>query len=162
MKYFTLTAALSGLLLFASCDKKEETKPSTTTPATKTKKELIVDGKWQMTDLAFVMKNGAGQDSLVNGWSIVDDCTKDDFMTFTADGKGVIDEGATKCDAADPQTENVTWELLNNETEVKVVTPDETQVLKIMELTATKAVYRQSFTQGAQTMTVEQTFKNIK
>lgn len=172
MKHFTLIALALGLLFFASCDKANETTtpapttptpttPAPTTPTPKTKKELLVDGKWQWVGLEFVTTVN-GQDSLVDGWSVVEDCVKDNIMTYSADGKGTIDEMATKCDPADPQTKTLTWELMNNDTEVKVTDDEGTHVITIMELTATKAVLRQTTTSGGSPIVVQQTFKNIK
>jgi hypothetical protein len=160
MKNLTLSAIACGILVFAACSKTEE-KPSTNTNTTKSKKDLVVDGKWKWTDLAFVMNIG-GKDSLINAWSEVDQCDRDDIMSFTSDGKGTIDEGSTKCDPSDPQIENITWEMLDNETKVKVTTPDETSVLTIVELTATKAVYKQRMFTGSDSITVQQTFTNVK
>jgi hypothetical protein len=35
-------------------------------------------------------------------------------MTFTANGSGTFDEGATKCNSGDPQTTNFTWNFTSN------------------------------------------------
>ncbi len=160
MKNLLLSATACAILLFAACKKDDNTTTTPTTPAT-SKKTLIVDGKWQWSGLAVVYNNN-GKDSLVDGWSVVKDCDKDDFFTYTADGKGVIDEGSTKCDT-DPQTKNITWELINNDTQVKVTDDKGPSILTIMELTTTQAKYRQRVsTSGTDSITVEQTFKNIK
>lgn len=160
MKSFTLTL-LAGILLFASCDKtKENPTPNPTTPTGKSKKDLVIDGKWQWSGLAFVMNVG-GKDSLIDAWSEVDDCDRDDIMTYTADGKGVIDENTNKC-TGDPQVQNITWELINNESQVKVTDDEGTHLLTIVELTEKKAVYKQRVFTGSDSITVQQTFKNIK
>jgi hypothetical protein len=166
MKQLTLSVAACGLLLFAACSKDDD---KTTTPNNnnnnnnngKSKKDLVVDGKWQYSGLSMVYNNN-GKDSLADAWSIVKDCDKDDIMTFTADGKGIIDEMANKC-ANDPQTKSITWEMLNNETEVKVTDDKGPAMMKIIELTATNAVYRQRLaSSNGDSITVQQSFKNVK
>lgn len=160
MKSFTLTL-LAGILLFASCDKtKENPAPNPTTPTVKSKKDLVIDGKWQWEGLAFVM-NVNGKDSLIDAWAEVKDCDKDDIMTYTADGKGKIDEMTNKC-TDDPQVQNITWELINNETQVKVTDDEGTHLLTIIELTEKKAVYKQTMDVGGNPIVIQQTFKNIK
>lgn len=164
MKHITLGAIACGILLFAACSKSEDNPTpgnNTTTPSTKSKKELVVDGKWKWTEFATVY-NKNGKDSLVDGWSQIKECDKDDIMTFAADGTGTIDEMANKCDN-DPQTKSITWELLNNETQVKVTDDKGPAMLTIIELTATKATYRQRVAVGGgDSMTVQQVFTNVK
>lgn len=164
MKKLRFSIAVIGLVFFASCSK-DDTK--TTTPSinnnnSNSKKDLVIDGKWKWTGLSMVYTNN-GKDSLVDAWSQVKECDKDDIMTFTADGKGTIDEMTNKCDK-DPQTKSLTWELLNNETEVKVTDDKGPTIMKIIELTATTAIYRQRVATGTGTdsITVQQTFKNVK
>jgi hypothetical protein len=45
-------------------------------------------------------------------------CQKDNIYTFVAAGTGTLDEGASKCNAGDPQTSPFTWNFLNNETQL--------------------------------------------
>lgn len=160
MKKHLLSATACTILLFAACKKDNSTTTTPTTPTT-SKKNLIVDGKWQWSGLA-VVYNSNGKDSLVDGWAGVKDCDKDDIVIYTADGKGTVDENTNKCDT-DPQISNFTWELLNNETQVKVTDDDGPATLTIIELTATQAKLRQRVSTGQNdSITVEQTFKNIK
>ena len=160
MRLLTLLLTVYAVLLFAACSKKKEN-PTTPPSTTKSKKDLVVDGKWQWSAFAFVMNNN-GKDSLVDAWSQVKDCDKDDIMTYSANGTGVIDEGATKCDPNAAQTKNITWELMNNETQVKVTDDKGTHLLTIVSLTATEAVYKQRVATGGDSITVQQTFKNVK
>ncbi|MBK6932202.1 MAG: lipocalin family protein [Saprospirales bacterium] len=50
---------------------------------------------------------------LTSAWEedVVDACDKDDCTTFNSDKSISFDEGATKCDPADPQTSTGTWAL---------------------------------------------------
>lgn len=47
---------------------------------------------------------------------LIQDCQKDNIITFTSNGNGTIAEGATKCNAGDPDTVPFTWSFQNNET----------------------------------------------
>jgi Lipocalin-like domain len=73
----------------------------------KTKAELIAQSPWKF-DNAKV----AGTDVS----AFLDDCDKDNTVIFATNGTGTADEGATKCNAADPQTVSFTWEFQSNET----------------------------------------------
>ncbi len=160
MKNSVLLIMASGLMLFTACEKIKEN-PTPAQPVSKSTKDLVVDGKWQMTGMALVVNNN-GTDSLVDAWANVKECDRDNVMTFTNDGKGVIDEMATKCDPADPQTRNITWEFINNDTQVKITDNKGTNISTIVELTATKAIYKMRVAAGADSITIQQTFKNIK
>jgi hypothetical protein len=68
-------------------------------------------------------------------------CEADNLISFKADGSGVIDEGATKCNAADPQDRSFNWSFKNNGTVLNI--PDSLYGLpggdlKINILTSTK------------------------
>jgi hypothetical protein len=45
-------------------------------------------------------------------------CQRDNILRFMTNGTGTIDEGATKCNAGDPQTSNFTWNFLTSETQI--------------------------------------------
>lgn len=114
-------------LAFASC--KESTEDET--PAAKTKTELITTGSWMTSD---VLINGASI------WVLADPCSKDDFMTFKTNGTVVTDEGATKCDAGDPQTTTENWSFSADEKKITIdgdtgdlVTLNETDIVVTMQ-----------------------------
>ncbi|HPG12611.1 MAG TPA: lipocalin family protein [Chitinophagaceae bacterium] len=84
---------------FFSCKKNNDSPP--------TKTELLTTGSWK-----FNSATSSGID--VSG--ALQSCQKDNIYTFVAGGTGTADEGATKCDPADPQTSAFTWAWLSNET----------------------------------------------
>jgi hypothetical protein len=163
MKQITLSTIAAGMLLFASCSKDDlnPTNPTNpTTPTTPSKKDLVIDGKWKWTNLQMVTNNN-GQDVFTDAWSQVKDCDKDDTYTFTSDGKGVIEENANKC-TDDPQTKNITWTINSAETEVMVTDDKGPSKLTVVDITKTTAVYRQRVFTGTDSITVQQTFTNVK
>jgi hypothetical protein len=81
---------------------------------TKTKTELITSSTWKFDNAKLGIVDVSG---------FFDDCEKDNTVTFVSNGKGNIDEGLTKCDAADPQTVPFDWNFGNNETTIHTTTP---------------------------------------
>ena len=69
-------------------------------------------------------------------------CFKDNTYVFNKDSTVVMDEGATKCNAADPQTSSYTWSISNSNPAVlkSDVNPILAEGLKIKTLTDTKLV----------------------
>ena len=71
-------------------------------------------------------------------FAIMPACSKDDVTVFNTDGTATFDEGATKCDAGDPQTTSGTWQFQDNETKLQVVSDGDTEIFNIVELTSSK------------------------
>jgi hypothetical protein len=108
-KPFTLFVALFAIILFSSgCKKKHDDQP-----ATKTRTELISSGTWK-----FSGATSSGFDVS----SFIQSCQKDNTLTFHTDGTGVIDEGTTKCNVADPQSSSYNWNFTNSENGLHVST----------------------------------------
>lgn len=88
--------------LFISCGKDVKVK---------TKTELITSSSWKFDHAT---SGGADISPFINA------CYKDNEVTFSANGNGSFDEGATKCNSGDPQTFNFTWSFMTNETILNV------------------------------------------
>lgn len=131
MKYIIIASVIC--LGFLSCEKDD----SNNTP---TKTALITQSAWKYDDAgADLDKNGSIDFSFT---SQIPPCVTDNTLTLRTDGTGTVDEGATKCDASDPQTTAVTWSFANNETtlnlggggllgisgQMKIVTLDQTNL----------------------------------
>jgi len=100
MKPIKLSLAIVLLfsLLFANCKKSSSDK-------TKTKTELITQTSWKF-DNAKV--------SGVDVSSFLQTCETDNILSFSSNGTGVVDEGATKCNSGDPQTNPFNWSFTTN------------------------------------------------
>lgn len=101
------------------------------------KMQFITSASWKY-DTAVVKILGSIQ-PLPPG--ILASCDKDNIITFKNDGTGTVNEGATKCDAGDPDNTALTWEFKSNETVLNI--PDTlygriSGDAKIEELTAAK------------------------
>jgi len=79
---------------------------------------VISSGSWKIvasTSVTDFTSVGAG---IVNSdlYAMLSPCQKDNTFKFNANGTGSLDEGATKCNASDPQTTDNAfgWEISNN------------------------------------------------
>ena len=147
-KLILLSAIFSfSLLINSSCSKDDDD-----APAAKTKTELITKTTWKFSDA----KVGGGSVS-----AFLQTCQKDNILTFVAAGTGTADEGTTKCDAADPQTNPFTWSFQTNETVLFVSTPLFTggsSTFTIVSLTETELVVSQNITVSGTTQNAVITF----
>ena len=138
---------IAAVIIFTPACKKDST------PA-KTKTELISSSSWKF-DYAKV----GGTD--VSAY--LKPCEKDNILVFNAGGSGTIDEGATKCNGADPQTRTFTWSYLNNETLLQINTPlftGGTGNITLITLTETQLAGSQDIDVGGSTQTAVVTFKH--
>lgn len=68
----------------------------------------------------------------------IDACDKDDFIKFNTDKSAVHDQGATKCDPTDPQTDKGTWDLPGDQSKLTVnLASYGNTTFDVKELTAT-------------------------
>ncbi|HTM65522.1 MAG TPA: lipocalin family protein [Flavipsychrobacter sp.] len=150
-----LAALCCSLLVLAACNKKEDNNNNMSATA-----QTLVAGKWQLSTSTATV-NYMGQDTTADIYSQMDDCDKDDFVLFAANGTGTVDENANKC-ADDQPVESFTWLLLNNDTKIFIAdsNPD---TLDVTELTNTQLVLKQIKlnTSGAP-VTFINTYKNIQ
>jgi hypothetical protein len=160
MRKITLMIAALAFLTVSSCKKEDE---KTTTP-TKSKTELLTAKAWKMT--AMTINPGItpvpGGPTITDLFSFLDACEKDNTEKYNTGGTGVTDEGATKCDPADPQTVNFTWAFASNETKL-VFDGDSGDILQLDETTLKVAAQLDGSEVGgtAGTMyTVTITYKN--
>ena len=128
--HFTIRA--TALLLLASACLLPACKEDDPTPV-----EILTAGNcWKITLLE-------GYDNTNKLWVAVpvEDCIADNCLTFKADQTFGADEGASKCDAADPQTSEGSWSLSEDETKLSISEDGETETGNIVELSSGKLVY---------------------
>jgi len=107
MKRLPLLTLAAAVLLIAPACKKDQTAPQPTTPTTE---QQLADKTWAMTSAtpspSLQTTNGT---TVTDVFPYVPSCTQDDTQQFVSGGVFKADEGATKCDGADPQTVTGTW-----------------------------------------------------
>jgi hypothetical protein len=101
----------------------------------KSNTETISGKKFKVTAMTIDPAVEVGGNTITDLFSFMPDCSKDDYMVMNSDGTATFDEGATKCEPDDPQTESGTWAFLDNETKLSVTYDGDTEVYNIIELT---------------------------
>ena len=165
---YKIITLLFGLAVFAACTKSDtdngsdnNTGSSNNNPTPQpTKKELLTNAVWQVTGATLTTKQN-GKDTTADVYTQMDDCEKDNRITFMSDGTYTVDEHTNKC-AGEPQSITFTWALLENDTKLALVdsNPD---TLNVDELTTTKLVI--SITKPNppnEPVTARQTLTNVK
>lgn len=148
-RHFLLLPVLAIIsAAFFSCSKDNTTRQ-------KTKTELIVSGSWRLT--AAVM-NGA------DAMPLIEDCKKDNLISFMANGNGSIADGASKCNTSDPDSTPFTWTFENNETLLRLSTiliTNGSSDLTIDKLTETELILTGAYTPPVgPTRSITLTFKH--
>lgn len=92
----SVALVLTGLS-FTNCNKNDNPPPTNT--------DYIIKATWK-----FDKATSGGTDVS----AFIQSCYKDNTMTFVATGNGTFDEGPSKCNGADPQSTNFTWNFTNN------------------------------------------------
>lgn len=108
MKKAILVASVFMALATVGCDKNDDD------DAPVTAAQIITSASWNIDTIAFDMNKDGTIDAPVTGGGL-GPCELDNTLTFNSDSTGVFDEGASKCDTADPQSINFTWQLKGND-----------------------------------------------
>jgi hypothetical protein len=95
---------LAGIVFLISCNKKDKTP---------TRTELLTAGSWKIT--AIVSDNDANGTYETDDYAGAPSCVTDNYLVFRTNGTAEGNEGATKCDPADLQSESFGWNFANNE-----------------------------------------------
>lgn len=141
--YFKIISIIiiSGLVVFTSCKKdNEENTPS----------DYLTSGTWKVTGTTInpgIEFNGIVITDIYN--LFIEDCTKDDLITFEADGTLIEDEGPTKCDPDDPQTTNDgKWSISEDGKTMTLTYPDDDpQVANVVSISESTLVISTSLNQ---------------
>ena len=130
---FFFTAAF--FLFFTPACKKDKEK-------TQSKTELLTTGSWKVT--ASVSDNDGNGTYETNEFASFPACFIDNIFTFKTNGQLELDEGPTKCDVMDPQTETVAWQFTNNEMNIMV----DSDTYDITELNTTTFKIKENLSGG--------------
>ena len=155
-----MTERTAGMLVlcvltlpFFSCKKS-----SGSTNSTKSKTVLITQSTWKIQSAGLDLdKNGTVDQDIT---SSIQSCQLDNIYTFKSDSTGIIDEGATKCNATDPQTSAFSWSFENNQTEINGDFGLSTGAATILTLNDTNFVFYSDQPYGGGTYRVIVTMKH--
>jgi hypothetical protein len=119
MKYIQAILVLTVLL--SSCTKE------------KSKSELIL-GDWRANALTVDPPQVVNNVVITDLYAQMEDCDKDNTLSFYENQTYKADEGATNCDSLDPQNISGNWIFLNNETELRLIYQSDTIVYNVIDL----------------------------
>ena len=126
-KLLFATLILSSLFIGCSKDDNEDVKQPTKT-------ELLTAHYWQATAFTIDPAISIGGTNISDWYAQLESCDKDDIEKYNTNNTVTYDEGPTKCDPTDPQTETSPWSFNSDET---ILTVDGTS-FKILSLTSTE------------------------
>jgi hypothetical protein len=137
MKKYVFALFSIGFIFYA-CNKDDDKKSDDPN----TNVQLVTSASWKYDTVGIDTDNdGKINQALPAGYGVVT-CDKDNTITFKSDSTGVLNAGATKCNAADPQTTAFKWWFKDNG--ATIYTPDNvfstgvTGDFKVAELTTTR------------------------
>lgn len=124
---FLLIFAAAFLSTLESC--KDENSDDTTSVS---KTGLLTSSAWTNSSME-IETNGSTTDM----WMFLDDCDKDDKITFYTDKSIITDAGTLKCDPSEPQTETGgTWAFNANETKLEITDDGEVFMFDVITLSS--------------------------
>jgi hypothetical protein len=142
-------ALIATFAFFTSCSK-----DSTTTAESNTQK--LVGKNWFMS--AAIMNPGIPDSTggtITDIYASMDDCFKDNYMNFNANGTYISDEGVMICDTTDVQTTPGTWKFTNNETNLVL---DDSTTFGIVQLETSSMKLKMTENFGGTDQTITYTF----
>jgi hypothetical protein len=118
MKKYTLLLFIVGFIIYG-CHKNGDDNNNNN----QTNVQLITSSSWKY-DTVGLDTDGDGKPNspLPPGYGI-DDCDRDNTITFKSDSTGIQDEGAVKCNSTDPQTTSFKWWFKGSKSDT-LYTPD--------------------------------------
>jgi hypothetical protein len=127
------------VIIIVSCQKDKNNDSNTA----RSKTELLTTGTWKYTGATINPAYDYYGDGVIvtNIFDIMKDCEKDDFEFYKANGTWEYNEGPTMCDPLYPQSFNLPWHFVDNETKLMLGGDEHT----VLELTATSLKLKYSF-----------------
>jgi len=111
-KSLILFLLLASSLFISSCKDDEPAQ----TPKTRT--QLLSASPWKLSAAAINPGLNIGGTIITDFYSQIDACKKDDLVKYESNKTGVYDDGATKCEASDPQSIPFIWTFDLSETKI--------------------------------------------
>ena len=133
--YSTYLFALYLIVIAAGCTKKSDPAPAPVLSKT----ELLTAHNWRKTGLTY----NDGTHGTMDYFFTVPLCDRDNFLHFNPNNTVIEDEGATKCNANNPQSATYPWAFSNNETQL-TFGPQYAPTTDIVQLTNTTLQLRQT------------------
>lgn len=150
-----ISLLLLAVVALGAC-KKDDSNP--TPSASKT--DLLTAKNWRISSQSSTTVT-SGKSTTTDEYASSPACERDDFTKFSANKMLVVDEGATKCNTSDPQTQSGSWDFNSDQTKLNLSSPTYGGLLiplDIIELSSTTLHLRYTDTSSSGTSTEDITF----
>jgi len=133
MKSISLTLLLLIIFVsFSGCSKKNDNTPN--------KNTLLTSSTWKFSTAGIDANNDGVMETTLPAGTL-QSCDTDNTLLFKSDNTGIVDEGPTKCNQANPQSLQFGWTLINNGESINFTTAIFAGIngdAKLVELTSSK------------------------
>jgi hypothetical protein len=152
-----LLSLFSLTFLFSACKKDD---------GVITKTDLLTSGAWKVTaetiDPGFPTFDNEGNitGSTNDLFAMMEDCSKDDIISFKSDKTLIMDEGASKCYNDSPQKNTGSWSFNSDETTLTITADVDPQTMTILELTDKVLKLKTTEVSGGITLSFTTTFSH--
>lgn len=140
-----LLAAFGTIALLSSCTK-DDNDTDSATPA-----DYLKYGRWHVIsylDTTVTMASGTEETFYNDLHNAMGDCKKDDFVRFETNDSVYFNSGMSKCDEDEPQIKSSRWELLNNNTQLRMAEYGGYGIFDILELNENRLRLRYHYGDG--------------
>ena len=135
-KFITALMAIFAIAFLSTLESCTKDGDSGSGAAAVTKAGLLSSSGWVMKSMVATFPAPVGD---MDVYALEDACSKDDIINFNSNKTVTGDEGATKCDPADPQTtDDGTWELASNDTKLVLTEDGDVTEFTITSLTSSE------------------------
>lgn len=153
---FLLLLATAFSCAFVCCKKPKKEEPPILNVA-----ELLVGKKWQVVSEKPERDVDSDGDGNIDRdlHALAAECELDDYTVFQANGFVLKSDGNILCTETPPR--EIRWELTNNNSKIKITSPDEEYVLHIKSITDLVLTADRQYTIAGAPVNVTITFKKI-
>ncbi|GEM_PF-650687 len=133
--------SIGFLIVFSSCKKDDDD--------SKTKKEMITAKDWKYKSIISTV-NGVSSDT-------IEDCIKDDKLSFKLNGTFTTDPGTSLCDGNEKPSDG-TWTLTSDEKTLTIIEDNETTKLTVVSIKENEIILKNSVSEQGITVEMVMTF----
>jgi hypothetical protein len=151
-----ILVVLSASLSLVACKKDDSLPdPNNNNNNNNNTSSTLTVGSWKMVSSMSVIEYPAPVGTqTVDLFVLMQPCVQDNLYIFNANNTTTSDEGATKCNASDPQQKTAgTWALINNNTKLQITENSTSVTADILTLNSSTLELRYVTTYGGMNST---------
>ena len=152
LKLLSSICVLALVAFFASC--KDDAPATVNDSGTSANMQNITKAPWKLIKC----RSNENDSVWVDVTSLLPSCYLDKTYSFSKDGKVVMDQGPTKCDPDDMQSETMQWGFFENEKKIVFLSDDGPGTILTLDVTTLKILYE--IVDGTEKTKLEMTFSH--